>query len=142
MALRGAELLFASKYHELKDQVEAYQIAYDCTGLTDSAIANRASKLAGKERVQSHTLLLDAASTEAVIITAAYKRQLLLKHSKDADPRVSMMALDQLNKLDGDYAPERHEVSTALNYSADYGIEPGQSPELIEEGDVSEEPEG
>lgn len=105
----------------------AYKFAYNCTNMTDESIAVTASRLLQNVNVALRIHELVELRTEAFKISAEKKKAWLEKIvqystivvvnrsgvEKLADSRAAIAAINELNKMDGDLAATRKEITGA-----------------------------
>tara|TARA_R110000822_G_scaffold90467_3_gene209157 strand:- start:9069 stop:9455 length:387 start_codon:yes stop_codon:yes gene_type:complete len=73
-----------------------------------------AAKLQRNAKVQEYIVSLREVVEKKAIWSLEERRSMLLRiaaTNEDGDPRVAISASDQYNKLDGDYAPEKHKIN-------------------------------
>ena len=114
----------------MENQTEAYAANYKTAGVSRRTLTKRANDffkkpkigiLLDQERARvSCEFVADAATVKKMAVRAAtvafqethYERQ-GVKVVKQMDPQTGLKALDMINKMDGNYAPERKELTGA-----------------------------
>lgn len=96
---------FAKGIAEGMNQSDAYRAAYNTSRMKDKSIWDAASKLAGNTEVIQRVRELRDMSASPTIMTAQRRKEWLTEVINDPgmDINAKLKALDQLNKMDGEY---------------------------------------
>jgi len=114
----------------MTNQTEAYACHYNTKGLSRGAITKRACDFFAKEKIKlvvdqekarvAEEFTADATSIKKMALrtaVVAFQEVKIEKggrtYVKQYDPQTGLKALDMLNKMDGNYAPERKELTGA-----------------------------
>lgn len=86
-------------------QADAYRSAYDASRMTDKTIHEKASLLAGQDKIKARLTELRGKLANEKIMSAQKRMEWLtgLIKSDDASNADKIKALDILNKMDGEY---------------------------------------
>jgi len=111
---------FAEIYASGRPAGRAYEEAgYSAKGASaDSA----GSKLLRNDKVSEYVESLKSSATSSTILTILERKEILTEitnGNKKVDPNASRQAIAELNKMDGGYEPERHEVEFIINIGGD-----------------------
>jgi phage terminase small subunit len=85
--------------------VEAYRSAYDTKNMTDKTAYEKASLLAGQDKIRARIKELRDEVATPKIITAQKRKEWLTEviNDKDVDINARLKASDQLNRMEGEY---------------------------------------
>lgn len=86
-------------------QADAYRSAYDASRMTDKTVHEKASLLAGQDKVKARLSELRDKLANENIMSAQKRMEWLtgLIHNAEASNTDKLKALDILNKMDGEY---------------------------------------
>ena len=74
------------------------------------------------DKVSEYVESLKSSATSSTILTILERKEILTEitnGNKKVDPNASRQAIAELNKMDGGYEPERHEVEFIINIGGD-----------------------
>jgi len=109
--LTEKEQLFAIEKAKGVTATQAAMKSYECSSLQSAKAIG--SQLMGKPEIREAIEDL----MESHGLTRAYRVKKLKQHVDHADPGISLKALDMSYKLDGSYAPEKHQhISIAHHF--------------------------
>ena len=113
---------FARLVAKGEKQGAAYRMAFNCTGQSEAAVRSNASRLAKNDNIlQLVEELRERADDEAVI--KRYERMVrlsqIVRRAGKEGSNVSIMdglrAIQELNRMDGAYAPEKVHMDTTMS---------------------------
>lgn len=97
---------------------DAYRSAYNADKMTDKTVNEKASLLAGEDKIRTRILELRQQAMTPKVMNAQKRREKLTELANDEDPNVAMKAIDLLNKMDGEYVQKvEAAVTNAVNIS-------------------------
>lgn len=114
--LNERQRVFARALAEGASQAAAYRKAFDCKGKSEAAVASNASRLAKNDKVREFVAQLGAQADVRAVMGRQERMEWLSRLVEEAaggEPAVvanGIRALQELNKMDGAYAPERVEA--------------------------------
>ena len=95
---------------------DAYRSAYNADKMSDKTVNEKASLLAGEDKIWARILELRQQAMTPKVMNAQKRREKLTELANDEDPNVAMKAIDLLNKMDGEYIQKvEAEVKNALS---------------------------
>lgn len=97
---------------------DAYRSAYNADKMSDKTVNEKASLLAGEDKIRARILELRQQAMTPKVMNAQKRREKLTELANDEDPNVAMKAIDLLNKMDGEYVQKvEAAVTNAVNIS-------------------------
>lgn len=97
---------------------DAYRSAYNADKMSDKTVNEKASLLAGEDKIRTRILELRQQAMTPKVMNAQKRREKLTELANDEDPNVAMKAIDLLNKMDGEYVQKvEAAVTNAVNIS-------------------------
>lgn len=96
---------FVQNLLEGMNQADAYRSAYDASRMTDKTVHEKASLLAGQDKVRARLAELRDKLANESIMSAQKRMEWLTRVIKDDHEKTEnkIKALDILNKMDGEY---------------------------------------
>lgn len=88
---------------ENMNRSDAYRAAYDTSRMTDKTVNEKASLLAGQDKIRARISELRKETITPKVMSAQRRKEKLSEFADDEDPNVAMKAIDLLNKMDGEY---------------------------------------
>ena len=103
---------------------DAYRSAYNADKMSDKTVNEKASLLAGEDKIRARILELRQQAMTPKVMNAQKRREKLTELANDEDPNVAMKAIDLLNKMDGEYVQKvEAAVTNAVNISIELSDE-------------------
>ena len=97
---------------------DAYRSAYNTDRMSDKTVNEKASLLAGEDKIRARMAELREKTITPKVMSAQKRKEKLTELAGSADPNVAMKAIDLLNKMDGEYVQKvEAEVKNAVNIS-------------------------
>ena len=97
---------------------DAYRSAYNADKMSDKTVNEKASLLAGEDKIRTRISELRQQTMTPKVMNAQKRREKLTELANDEDPNVAMKAIDLLNKMDGEYVQKvEAAVTNAVNIS-------------------------
>ncbi len=126
---------FIEHYSIHKKPSDAYRYAYNATNMNFDSVAAEAYKVRMKPQVALRLYEIETAATDLIVISVAQKKQWLktivemsLKKTTDpktliesfiGDPKAAIAAMSELNKMDGDLAAQKKEITGIIGINID-----------------------
>jgi len=115
--LNERQRVFARALAEGASQAAAYRKAFDCKGKSAAAVASNASRLAKNDKVREFVAQLGAAADARAVLGRQERMEWLSRlvevAERSGEPAAvanGIRAVQELNRMDGAYAPERVEA--------------------------------
>ena len=95
---------------------DAYRSAYNTDRMSDKTVNEKASLLAGEDKIRARMDELRKKTITPKVMSAQKRKEKLTELANADDPNVAMKAIDLLNKMDGEYVQKvEAEVTNAIS---------------------------